>query len=486
MVERGGNPKGRAFAALGYSASAVLESLSPLTGEKLVVAVSGGPDSVCLLHLLSRLRGRFGYELHVAHLNHMLRGQASDEDATYVREFAGSLGLPVSVRLRDVRSLRETHHTSLEEEARRQRYLFFAEVANESGAKAVAVGHTSDDQVETLLLHLVRGTGVVGLRGMQAVSRWRSSESGLETTIVRPLLSVRREQTHSYCEVHDLRPRIDASNWSPRYLRNRVRNELLPLLASYNPRVCEALLRTGVIAGDDLAYLQEEAQRAFGRMVEEVPHGLRLDLRPLRSCHHALQRYIMREVLRRLLGDVADIEWAHLQSMMAALYKPAGTELSLPGDLQLRIGYDSCIVVKGVDAYSPFPPIEGEHPVPTPGRANFDAWHAVASVLPASVAIEDAGRWVAFLDLDRTGERLVARRRRNGDRFQPLGMSAPKKLQDFFVDAKIPRAWRDGIPIIATPKDIVWLAGWRIDDRFKVTPDTTRMLRLELHPPRLA
>ena len=485
MVDRANNPRGPAFAALSRSASAVLEGIAPLASEKLIVGVSGGPDSVCLLHLLTRLRPRFGHDLHVAHLNHMLRGQASDEDAAYVQQLARSLGVPATVRQRDVQALRETHHTSLEEEARRQRYLFFSEVAEEKGAKAVVVGHTSDDQVETLLLHLIRGTGVVGLRGMLAVSRWRSSEQGFQTTIARPLLSVRREQTHRYCEAYDLRPRIDASNWSPRYLRNRIRNELLPLLESYNPRVREALLRTGTIAGDDAAYLEEEAQRALGRMTEEVPGGLRFDLRALRSCRHALQRYLMREVLRRLLGTVTDIEWAHLQSMIAALYKPAGTELSLPGELQLRIGYDSCIVVRGVAAYNPFPPIEGEHPIPTPGRATFDGWQAVASVLPSTVTVEDAGRWAASLDLDRTGERLFARGRRNGDRFQPLGMSAPKKLQDFFVDAKIPRAWRDGIPIIATPKDIVWLAGWRIDDRFKVTPDTTRMLRLELRPPRL-
>ncbi|OGO31766.1 MAG: tRNA lysidine(34) synthetase TilS, partial [Chloroflexi bacterium RBG_16_56_11] len=228
-------------------------------GEKLLVAVSGGPDSVCLLHILAGLRKELGMELHVAHLNHRLRGAASGADATYVTGLARRLRIPATVASRDVKAYRSRHHLSLEEAAREVRYAFLGEVADAIGAARVAVGHTADDHVETVLMHLIRGSGTRGLRGLLPRVRWPAA--GHDLTVIRPLLELTRAETAAYCRRYRLRPRADASNLAPEPFRNRIRHHLLPELRKYNPRVAEALMRTARLAADDFDFIDSEAAR---------------------------------------------------------------------------------------------------------------------------------------------------------------------------------------------------------------------------------
>ncbi len=195
-------------------------------GQKLVVAVSGGPDSVCLLHILFKLRGELDIGLHIAHLNHQLRGKESDADAAYVGELARKLGVTATIEARNVKSYRTQHRLSLEEAAREVRYSFLAEVAAAVKAERVAVGHTASDHVETILMHLIRGSGTGGLRGLLPLTRWRSPGTGI--TIIRPLLELTREETAAYCRHHRLCPRTEASNLSPEMFRNSIRQKLLP------------------------------------------------------------------------------------------------------------------------------------------------------------------------------------------------------------------------------------------------------------------
>ena len=211
---------------------------------RLVVAVSGGPDSVCLLHILLGLKDELHIDLHIAHLNHQLRGIDSRKDAQFVSELARQLNIPSTIAERDVRKYKEEYHLTLEEAAREVRYTFLQEVVKTVGANGVAVGHTRDDNVETILMHLVRGTGTRGLRGLQPVNRWPLSNQSPESiTITRPLLEVTRVETAGYCREHNLVPRIDKTNLSLSLLRNRIRLQLLPELRHYNPRIDDALLR---------------------------------------------------------------------------------------------------------------------------------------------------------------------------------------------------------------------------------------------------
>lgn len=441
----------------------------------LLVGVSGGPDSVCLLHILDQLKEYLGVSLHVTHLNHMLRGASADDDARYVAELAQHLGIPATVEKRDVASYRRERRISLEEAAREVRYEFFSQVAESIGAGRIALGHTQDDQVETILMHLVRGTGLAGLRGMGPITTWRSLKRGA-LLVVRPLLEVARKETEEYCRAYNLRPKSDFSNYSLDYSRNRVRHELIPLLQSYNKRVGAALLRTARAAADDLSFLEERVSLGWDRVVSEQPNGLLLNTKELLSLHPALQRHLLRRVLGEVLGDLVNIQSIHIEKMMEALSKPAGRRLSLPRGLVFYVGYNTCLVTKGALDTCPFPPLEREHRLNVPGDTALPGWRVRARIIPPGGRAEG---FRACLDLDEAGDDLVVRSRGAGDRFQPLGMGEPKRLQDFMVDAKIPRSWRDRVPLVCSPEGILWVVGWRIAERVRVTDSTKQVLRLE-------
>ena len=445
-------------------------------GETLLVGVSGGADSVCLLHILDRLKETLRLDLHVVHLNHMLRGADSDADALYVRGLAQRLGIAATVESRDVLAQQREHRLSVEEAARQVRYDFFAEVAASLGAGRIAVGHTADDQVETILMHLVRGSGLLGMRGMRPLTYWRSPSGDAPLIVVRPLLEVAREETEAYCREHGVEPRIDFSNYSGAALRNRFRHELVPLLRSYNPAIRAALLRTARAAADDLSFLEEQVSLVWEGAVREQPNGLLLDTGELAMLHPALKRHLLRRAVAEMVGDLSDIESSHIEKMMAALMKGAGRRLSLPRGLVFSVGYNTCLLSRGIPDTCPFPPLEGEHRLKVPGDTLLPGWRVRASIVPHG---GEAGGFSADLDLDVTGTDLVVRGRKAGDRFQPLGMRELKKLQDFMVDAKIPRSWRDRVPLLCSPKHILWVVGWRIDERAKVTDRTKRALHLD-------
>ncbi len=309
------------------------------SGETLLVGVSGGPDSVCLLHLLVRLKDRLGVRLQVAHLNHMLRGAESEADAEYVAKLADFLGVAAIVEQREVKSYQAEHHLSLEEAAREVRYQFFAEVASSVGANRIAVGHTADDQAETVLMHLVRGAGTFGLQGMQPLTEWESL-ADIRLIVIRPLLRVSRGEVEAYCQQYAISPREDSSNLSPSYLRNRIRYELMPLLQSYNPRIQEALLRTADTVAGEAAFFEQQVSQIWDQVVSEDEGGLVLDAKEVNHLHPALQRYLLREVVKRLLGNLKDIEWKHIEKMRTALSLPVGKKVTLPRGLTFYIEHE--------------------------------------------------------------------------------------------------------------------------------------------------
>ncbi len=443
----------------------------------LLVAVSGGPDSVCLLHILVKLREELGIRLHIAHLNHQLRGAESKADAHYVSDLAHRLDIPATIEQRDVKTYQAQQRISLEEAAREVRYTFLAQAAKSIGTNRVAVGHTADDHVETILMHLIRGTGTRGLRGVQPSSLWQSSGSSL--TIVRPLLPVSRWETADYCHNHQLLPRIDASNLSLSPLRNRIRHQLLPLLESYNPRVAEALLRTARIAGDDLAFLDKETTRQWGKIVQKQGNTVTLDKEGFLELPSALKRYLLRRVIEDLLGNLKDIETRHIEEIMDALAKPAGKRLSLPGGLIFSIEYNRYLMGSEPAALSPFPILGAEFPLKLPGETVLPGWRIKATIISREQMTEKDEDFTAYFDPDKTGDKLLVRPRQPGDRFQPLGMNQPKKLGEFMIDAKIPSAWRQRVPLVCSPQHILWVIGWRIDERVKVTDTTKQVLCLK-------
>ena len=479
--------------------------------EIVVVGVSGGADSVCLLHVLAKWRKGLGIKLHIAHLNHQLRGVESEADAEYVSNLAGSLGIPITIDRQDVAAYRTERNCSIEEAARELRYAFLARVAREVGAYRIAVGHTRADQVETILMHILRGTGITGLCGLAPCSPMAYDSQGMSLPaptsrgnllVIRPLLDITREETASYCQEHQLEPRIDSSNLSPSFFRNRLRLHLLPLLRQYNPSVDQALLRLADIAKEDNAFIEQKASGLWDEVARQENNAIYLDKKQITSLPIALQRHLLRVAVTKLVGDVRDIEASHIEAARSLLNKSASKRISLPHGLICHGGYNELAittlppVIAGEAKQSqlppcPFPPLPGEFPLKVPGNTVFPGWKVTASIVrERAVSTSSRGalstsertypsNLVAHFDLHKTGTKLFVRQRRPGDRFQPLGMNMPKKLYEFMVDAKIPHSWRSHIPIVCSPQQIIWVVGWRIDDRVKTTEASQEILRLE-------
>ena len=495
-----------------------------LPEEIVVVGVSGGADSVCLLHVLAKWRKGPGINLHIAHLNHQLRGAESEADAKYVSDLAGSLGVPVTIDRQDVAAYRAGRNLSVEEAARELRYAFFARVATKVGANRIVIGHTRDDQVETILMHILRGTGITGLCGLAPCSpmaydsegtSWPASPLSLRAEalsvakgqrsnllVIRPLLDVTRKETTSYCQEYQLDPRIDSSNRSLSFFRNRIRLQLLPLLRQYNPSVDQALLRLADIAKEDNTFIEQQASGLWDEVTRQENNAIYLDRKQIASLSIALQRQLLRTAVTRLAGDTRDIEASHIEAARSLLNKPVGKRISLPHGFICQGGYDELVIasppsVIASEAWQsqlpscPFPSLPGEFTLKVPGKTVFPGWKVIASIireredsLPLRGTLSTSegtyrSNLVADFDLHKTGTELFVRQRRPGDKFQPLGMNMPKKLQEFMVDAKIPRSWRGHIPIVYSPQQIIWVVGWRIDDRVKVNEASKEILRLE-------
>jgi tRNA(Ile)-lysidine synthase len=450
-------------------------------GQKILVAVSGGPDSVCLLHVLFNLQKELQITLHIAHLDHALRGAEAEGDAQYVAELAQKLGIPATIEKRDVKAYRKAHRLSLEEAAREVRYAFLAETARVVGADCVAAGHTLNDQAETILLHIIRGSGTRGLRGLQPTQTLRFSDRKL--TVTRPLLAVRREDTMSYCKLHRLSPRTDSTNQSTDFLRNRVRLELLPLLKHYNKGIIDSLLRISRIAADDLAFLESESEKAWKRIVRKQKGTFIFEKTAFRSLAPALQRQLLRKAIEVLLGTLKDIETRHIEEILKSLTKPAGRTINLPEGLEFSIEYDRFLLGFPSEKLSPFLELLGEYQLTIPGVTQLPGWRIEAAVKPletiANMA-ENPDAFTAYLDWGKTGKEIGVRSLRRGDRFQPLGMGQEKKAALFMLDARIPRLWRSNIPIFYTPQQIVWIAGYRLDERVKVTSQTRKVLLITM------
>jgi tRNA(Ile)-lysidine synthase len=447
-------------------------------GQTLLVAVSGGQDSACLLHLLHRLQPELGVKLHVAHLDHQLRGKESAADARYVTRLAKSLGIPATIAKRDAAAYQKEHSLSLEEAAREVRYNFLAETAAAVGTASVAVGHTLDDHVETILLHLVRGAGTRGLQGLRPMTKRRVS--GKELKIVRPLLTVRRAETGEYCTGFQLQPRQDASNLSLEPLRNRVRLELLPLLQNYNSGIVEALQRTARIAGDDIAHLEKEAARFWPKVADKQGEVIALDKKALLKLPVSTRRYVLRMAVAELVGNLKDIEARHIEEMMQALDKPAGKQISLPYGLVFKVDYDRYLLSKGdISPLNAFPVLAGEYLIKIPGKTLIPGWRIEARVTEAAGLTTGVNSFSADFDYSRIGGKLTVRARQRSDLFQPLGMQGTKKVAQLMLDAKIPNGWRGRVPILADDAGILWVVGYRTAERVKITGQTKKVLHLK-------
>jgi len=439
-------------------------------GERVLVAVSGGPDSTALLDALWRLASEGGFGLAVAHFNHGLRGEAADCDEAHVRELAAGYGLELICGRGDAEEAARVEGRGLEAAARRLRHDFLLRAAAELGCGPIALGHTASDRVETLILNLLRGCGVAGLRGIPPVRR----------PFVRPLIALWRHQVEAYCNAAGLRTRADASNLdTERFLRNRVRHELLPLLErEYRAGAAEALLRCAEAVEEELEWTEPAVREALEAARACGDRPLSLSVEALRAMREGLLFRVLRAGAEEAFGDVRDWRWEHFAALADAVRRAeTGHRVSLPGGLEALVSYGRLII--GPRRAEPAA-IE-ERPLAVPGEVELPETGAAirARVVPRAEA-PPAGPDTAILDAA-LADGLTVRGWRPGDRFVPLGMTGHKKLQDFFTDEKVPAHARAAVALVTHPASgIIWVAGMRIAQTAKAPADAAEVLVLEM------
>jgi tRNA(Ile)-lysidine synthase len=462
-------------------------------GEPVVVGVSGGPDSLALLHALRELAPEFGLQLHVAHLNHQLRGAESDADAAFVENLAREWSLPATVEARAVGAYAREHQLSLEEAARVVRYQFLADTAARIAAHRVAVAHNADDQVETILMHFLRGAGLSGLRGMTYRTKLPNEPNRPNVPnepnglwLVRPLLDVTREEIEAYCREVGLQPRFDRSNLDTTLFRNRLRREVLPFLEQLNPNLREVLRNSARALADDYEYLRAQTEGTFVRVARRANGAFVFDRAEWQALPPSLQRATLREAVRDLRQGLRNINWQHVEdARRVALEGETGAEATLPQGLLLVVGYDDFTVGETL----PLPDMPLMHHEEIRLRVGETAelpdsdWSVQTSpIAPLSESERGRGRgnWTVVLDADRIRGQLVLRMRRRGERFEPSGLGGKhKSVHEFMIDEKIPRHLRDLLPILADEEKILWVCGYRVDERAKATEETKQVVRVE-------
>ncbi len=442
------------------------------SGDKIVVAVSGGPDSVSLIHLLHNLKSRLGIQLYGAHLNHNIRGIEAQLDAQYVLNLCDELNIICFVKSVDVEAYAKGNQLTSEQAGRILRYEFFDEVLKKVEADKIAIAHNKNDQGETVLMRLLRGTGMQGLTAIQYQ----------RDKVIRPLLDVHREEIEKYCLKHNLMPRTDLTNLTSIYHRNKIRRELIPYLEeNYNPSVLESLVKTANILKEDYDYIEKQAEALYKDLVHfEKKDQVSFSIPALEKQHPAMKARMLRRAGEELLGKGELLTYQQVQNLLELLEKKqTGKTLHLPMDLQAGISYDKLIFSK-----------EREEEVESfkeELRLNDTTYvHALKAsfelkVFPAEeVAKVSKDKFEKHFDFDKFQQSIIVRNRRDGDRFWPLGLSGKKKLKDFFIDCKVERRERDLIPLICDGKDIVWVVGYRISDKYKITDKTQQILSIKL------
>ncbi len=444
-------------------------------GDIVLVGVSGGPDSLALLHLLNRLREDLQCGLYACHLDHMFRGGEAEADARLVESLARQWRVPFVMERVNVPEYVERHGLSPQQGAREVRYRFYRETAARLGASRVALGHQADDQAETVLLSLIRGTGLKGLGGIPPVR---------EGVFIRPLLETRRKQIESYCQSYGIPYRVDSSNLKEVYLRNRVRLELIPLLEEkYNPGVVDSLNRLAVIVRDEDGYLEAVARRALDDAAESGEEGKITFFIEKMNCYPpAIKRRMVMMAYRALAGHRRSPAFEHVERVIgAASCRRFRGKIELPGGICLVKRHRFLEMIR--NRSGPQVPFY-QYPLKVPGVTRIpEVGRSILAETVEAAGVGDPRRFSAdqaVLDQETLQGPLCVRRRRDGDVFFPLGAGGRVKLKKFFIDLKVPREKRDAIPIVTCGNDIVWVAGFRPGEPWRVTGETRVCLRLAL------
>lgn len=422
--------------------------------DKVLVGVSGGPDSVALLHVLKRLQPIYNLTLSICHLNHQLRGKDAEADSHFVETLGRQLDIKTYIFSRNVSEYSKDHKMSFEEAARKLRYECFRKVMEETQSNRLAIGQNKNDQVETFFLRAFRGAG---LEGLTAIKHKRQD-------VIRPLLGISRGEIEAYIDRHHLDYRIDKTNYEVLYARNKIRNELVPYIKEhFNENIIDQIYKSVQLLQEDLDFIDLSVEQVYQSMELKKPR-YEIDLSRLRHLHESLRSRVLRKMIEDFLGNLKEVSYGHIQDLDQLIYKgDHGKKIFIQDKVCFEISYEKLMVYQVCDSKGLM-------------ASNFDVnqtfiWHNQGVMKVENYHNNKTNNFIT-IDADKIKGQLILRTRKPGDRFIPLGMSGHKKLKDFMIDLKIPLHKRDEILLLCDDEAIIWVVGYRMSEAYKVSSKT--------------
>lgn len=438
-------------------------------GDKVIVAVSGGPDSICLLYILNELKEELGITLVGAHINHCLRGDESDKDEEYAKKTCESLSIDFYSKKIDIHRISEEKNISCEMAGREVRYEFFEELRIKLNANKIALAHNANDQAETILMRIMRGTGIEGMIGIKPVR---------DKIYVRPILHLSRKEIEKYCEINNISPRIDKSNLENIYARNKVRLDLIPYIEeNFNKDIIKTLNRLSDIVKLDNDYLESVSAIEYKKYCEIGSQRVILNKKAF-AAHEAIVSRIIRNALLAVNHNLYNFEKIHISSIIELQKHDTGKTIMLPQNIIVENCYGNIHIYINIKMAE----VNNKQYALNINEKNFIHYLnkvVEINVKPKAQFVEVKGNdYVRYFDYDKIQEPITFRYRKDGDKFMPLGMKGNKKLKDLFMDLKIPKVKRNEIPLICFGDDIGWVVGYRVSEKFKVSKDTKNILQI--------
>lgn len=447
-------------------------------GEMILIGVSGGSDSVLLLYLLNHLKEKYHLSLHIAHLNHGFRKEAGKE-AKFVKNMAKGFGIPVTSKMIDVPFYAKKKRLSKQEAAREVRYSFLKNVANKIGADKIALGHTADDQAETFLMRMIRGAGSKGMGGMSPCYKFAVPSS--QFAIIRPLIEIGRKEIINYLKKERIPFIEDPSNISSIYLRNRIRNELIPYIEKrYNPQIKKIFVHSAQILREEDSFLEDYSKRILPEFVTLREKGkTEISLNPFLNLEKTIQRRLIRIAIEEIIGSLKGYSMHHINEVIDSIASgQTGKRINLPKGVVVQKDYDILsISLKGSGVRGQRSGIRS-YDINIPGTTSIPEFCLILNAEIKEPPFESGnGKIQSAFDLEKISDKIKIRKRKDGDFFFPIGMGGKsKKLKTYFIDEKIRRDEREKIPLLVSGGNILWVIGHRQDDRYKVSEETKKAL----------
>lgn len=439
-------------------------------GDHVLVGLSGGPDSVCLLSILLKINKRYNIKISAAYIDHGLRPEDTPREIDFCKELCNKIQIPFYTEQIDVKDFAKRERLNLQEAARILRYSMLDQISIKINAHKIAIAHNADDQAETVIMRLLRGAGPAGLSGIPPVRK----------KIIRPLIEVERFEIENYLMENQINFIQDPSNLSFKYLRNKIRHLLMPVVKEISPKATKIISRTADILREENDYINIAVTKALMRLMSrKTDTKVELFCNPM----EVLNIVILRRALRVAIDSVRDlkgIEFEHIEEIINLIKKGnPGDRIYLPKGIRAIKGYSTLIIT------SEPPVVLSTYKIECPGELflkEISTTLEIKELNKEEVSNFGNGKNIIYVDADKVKFPLIVRPRKKGDYFYPFGFGKRKKIQDFFVDEKIPRDERDSIPIIESDGNIVCIVGYRLDDRFKIEHNTKKCLQIRVIP----